>query len=137
MNRPFSNNLDKNDRVLDVVSNRQGKVNVQPREATRMTKVLFDGKSSAVYVDVMNLRLVLNGKAAEDVPPIDGEPPPLPSAKVAGPAAAAPLGQGDPLELLRAQHAGNESEKLVITARFKELTTANERLDRAITALTA
>lgn len=137
MNRPFSNNLDKDNRVLDVVSNRQGKVSVQPRESTRMTKVLFDGKSSAVYVDVMNLRLVLNGKAAEDVPPIDGEPPPLPSAKVAGPAAAPPIGQGDPLELLRAQHAGNEHEKLVITARFKELTTANERLDRAITALTA
>lgn len=145
MTRPFANNLDKNNRVLDVITNRQGKVAIQPRESTRMTKVIFDGRSSGQYVDVMNLRLILDGRQAEDVPPIDGDPPPLPegndgprrafSARTAG---VAPALQGfDAVAILKTQRADNETEKSKITERFKALAAENERLDKAITALTS
>lgn len=135
MTRPFSNNLDKNNRVIDVISNRQGKVNVQPRESTRMTKVLFDGKSAAVYVDVMNLRLVLDGKQAEDLPPIDGEPPPLPADRPQAAPARTLIEGGDATAVLKAELEMNRQLMAALELQFKALRSKNDKLEQAIAIL--
>lgn len=135
MTRPFSNNLDLNNRVLHVPSGKQGKVAVQPRDRTRMTKIIFDGRSSGQYVDVMDLRLILDGKVAEDVPPVDGEPPEKPGPNTRAPAPAGP--QGSALELLRIKRGQNAHAMQALEQQFREIKAENEKIDKAIAALTA
>lgn len=136
MTRPFANNLRCLDRVMDIVSKRHGKVAIQPRESTRMTKVIFDGRSSGQYVDVMNLRLVLDGKVAEDVPPIDGEPPGLPAKVFAGSRTPAPS-SSSALDLLKAKREQNAHAMTALNGQFSELKAENEKIDRAIAALSS
>lgn len=73
----FHNNLEKNDRVLHVPTGRQAKVARSPRspETQRMTSIIFDGKHDVQYVDVMDLRLIPDGRTPEEHAPIDGTPP--------------------------------------------------------------
>lgn len=76
--RPFRNNLVQNDRILDTISNKQGKVARTPKnDKNRMTCVQYDGQSAQRYVDVMQLRIIVDGRTPDDGPPIDGEPPAL------------------------------------------------------------
>lgn len=130
--RPFCNNLAKNDRVFDTVSKKHGTVFRQVNEDSRSVCVLFDGNSTSKYVDVMRLRIVLNGKVAEDVPPIDGEPP-LPDGDAV--AAPKPRRASTALESLIDQRTANIAELANINLRFTALKAENEKIDRAIDIL--
>ena len=74
-NMPFTNNLRKDDRVYDKATLRFGNVQMNPRAASLKISVLFDGAKTQKYVPVGDLRLVVDHKVVEDVPPIDGELP--------------------------------------------------------------
>ncbi len=135
--RPFRNNLQKNDRVFDTESRRQGKVYRTPRdEQSRMTSIVFDGTHSPRYVDVMQLRFMPDGRTPEDVAPIDGEPPAVGKAVVSSaPAPRAPSGS-DPKDILVAEREKAVAEMAEITATYKGLQKKVERLNVAIEALT-
>lgn len=137
MSGEFCNNLDKDNRVFDTVSGRQGKVARQPQsDKQRMTPIIYDGTNSVVYRDVMQLRLVLNGRTPEDDPPVDfpelapplGPKAPPPQAIQLSPTAAA-------AQLLRDEKERNNAEIETIEKRFKVLKASNEKLDAAIVAL--
>ncbi len=137
MTLPFSNNLKKDDRVFDTGSKRQGRVPRDPQsEKQRMTPVIFDGRTSVQYVDVMQLRLVVDGRQIEDNPPIDGIPPELHS-RTAAPAAAAPAKEPDAVTMLREVKGKIAAEISAIEKRFKELKAEEERIDKALAALTS
>lgn len=133
----FSNNLQKNDRVLDTVSGRQGKVKWTPRApAQRRTAILIDGRSVHQYLDVMQLRLIVDGKTPEETPPVDGTPPEEPMRRPAGAAGPTDAVTASALETLRVERARNANEMSEIEQRFRTLKAANEKLDRAIAVLT-
>lgn len=70
---PYCNNLRKDD-VVEVASTlRRGVVATGPREQSRTVAVLLHGTNTPRYLDVLDLRLVVDGKS-EEVPPIDGDP---------------------------------------------------------------
>lgn len=124
----FKNLLTQNDRVLHVPSKRQGKVTTTPRESSRRAAILFDGSGvSAKYIDVMDLRLLVNN-VPEEVPPIEGTPP----EEVAEPTVAV---RGSALDVVTRERDANVAEMETMTLRFRVLKTANERLDRAIIVL--
>lgn len=132
----FSNNLQQNDRVLDTVSGRQGKVARTPRSPEqRRTSIVFDGNSAAQYLDVMQLRLIVNGKTPEEGPPVDGTPPedekPVPTAAANGHVLTAAL------DALKKERAHNVEDMDELDKRFRALRDANEKLDKAIALLTA
>lgn len=134
---PFTNNLQKNDRVFDTASKRQGKVMWTPRSPEqRRTAVLFDGHRVATYLDVMQLRLVVGGKTIEEVPPVDGMPPEEtdPTARKK-PAAIAIHPTTSAVDTLKAERTRNAEEMMRIEGRFKTLKSANEKIDRAISVL--
>jgi hypothetical protein len=72
---PFCNNLKKGDSVEISGSGRRGVVAMQPSETARRVSILLEGLVTPRYFPVLQLRLVVDGKA-ETVPPIDGELPP-------------------------------------------------------------
>ncbi len=136
--RPFRNNLVQNDRVFDTVSTRQGKVSRTPKnDQNRMTCILFDGTQSEKYVDVMQLRLIVDGRTPEDVPPIDGEPPadgqPRPARTPAAPRFAG--ASDDPALNLEAEIKLIDVRQAEITAEFKGLTARKEKFTKALEVL--
>lgn len=140
MSRPFCNNLKKGDRVLVAgTDKRVGTVARNPGESKRLTHVLFTGYERAKGIDVMDLRFIPPGSdAAEDVPPIDGEPPANPlktvweQPRISGPAAVVEESFVD--QLRRKVEAGN-AEIEAMNARAREIRAENDRLERAIAAL--
>lgn len=136
----FCNNLRKGDAVLDVESNRPAKVARQPAETGRMVCVCYQGTASDRYVDVMRLRLVVNGKA-EDVPPVDApeKAPPLSDHQRPTRAAApsAPAAPTDALTILRARKQAITDEITGMENRCRELRAEEKKVDTAITALSA
>ena len=77
------------------------------------------------------------GKVAEDVPPIDGNPPALPSK-----AARTPRPAGDPtgktaLELLKEKRGQNAHAMTALEQQFREIKAENEKIDKAIAALSS
>jgi hypothetical protein len=132
MSRPFCNNLKKNDRVLDTVSERQGKVARKLRsDGHRLTPVILDGTKTARYLDVAQLRFMVGG-TPEDVAPFDGDLPPIrEEAQVARPEFK------DSVAALVAERDANAEEMKGIEKRFKELRAKNDRLERAIAVLNA
>lgn len=132
----FRNNLQKNDRVFDTVSNRQGKVAWTPRDSgSRRTALVYDGQTAPQYRDVMQLRLITNGRTPEDVPPVDGTPPALEPEHTAARIEPQPDGMSA-LDALKSERASNAQEMTRIEARFRLLKNSNERLDRAIAVMT-
>lgn len=130
---PYQNNLALNDRVFDTESKRQGKVARMPRETSRSVSVLFDGTTNPRYLDIMQLRLMPDGRTPEDVPPCDGVP-----ADVAEPRTEIRVvGNGDLLTAARQERTRNADEMAACDKRFRFLKDQNERLDRAIAVLTA
>lgn len=137
MSTAFRNNLEKNDRVFDTVSRRQGKVARTPRdERARMVSITFDGTSTPRYVDVMQLRLMPDGRTPEEAPPVDGTPPSEETGTDPGPALARAAPEPDALGALRTELHQNNEEMTEMNARFKLLRERNERIERAISALT-
>ena len=130
MNTPFHNNLEKNDRVFDTESKRQAKVARTPRGKARLTAITYDGTTTPRYVDVMQLRLMPDGRTPEDCPPIEGTPP----EKFDG---ADPDSGSEPdaLTSLRAELAKNNAEMSGMNARFKTLREQNDRIEKAIAIL--
>lgn len=140
----FCNNLRKGDAVFDTKSRLRGIVARTPRSANRRTSVRLSGKQPA-YLDVMDLRFIPPGETKpEDVPPVDGDAPPLDAPKVR--AARVALGPSiqlspsiefeDPgLHALKDEWKRNAEEIAQIEARFKVLRAKNERLDKAIAVL--
>lgn len=134
MSTPFRNNLKKGDRVLDATTKLAGTVARDPGEKNRRTYVLFSVRERAKGVDVMTLRFIPpNDNVAEDVPPIEGEPPPYPKFEMHAPGIA-PVSV-DPVSLLKADKAGLEREIETMNIRAREIRVKIERLDRAINAL--
>lgn len=125
----FTNNLTQNDRVLDTVTKRQGKVARTPREGSRTVVILFDGKERAKSCDVMTLRFLVNGKP-EDFAPVEGEPPARNTAEKKPPRYALGL-----LSQAKAERETNGAEMAGIEKRFKELRAQNDRLDLVIKTL--
>lgn len=70
---PFKNNLREGDEVLNVRTRKQGRVIETPAPQAKRVKVLGVGGQRFREADVMDLRLVVDGKP-EDAPPIDGDP---------------------------------------------------------------
>ncbi len=125
---PFCNNLKKDDRVAHSQSKRQGTVDAQPRESSRNVSVIWDGNTAPIYVDVMDLRLVLDDKGTLDEhPPIDGEPP---EKKTRAPETV--LAPPNALAALKTERDGIAKQMREIEDRFKFLKTQKERLDGAI-----
>ena len=121
---PFSNNLRLGDPVFDTVTQRPGVVSATPRESKRNVRVRLQGDKTPKRLDVMKLRLVVDGKP-ESVPPVSGEPPaPPPDQK-----------ERTPVQVLRDQKDKNQAIMDKMTEEFKALRHLNDRLDRAIEAL--
>lgn len=118
----FENNLVKGDRVFDTVSKRPGTVSMTPQAAKRNVRVLLQGDKVAKRLDVMKLRLIVDG-VPEDVAPISGTPP------------AAPSTAGDPIEVLKLEKAANKSRMDEMTEEFTKLRTRNEKIDQVIQLL--
>ncbi len=134
MSTPFRNNLEKNDRVFDTESKRQGKVARTPRdEQARMVAVVFDGTTTARYVDVMQLRLMPDGRTPEEFPPVNGSPPTIEETEHKSSDSPEPP---DALAALRDELGRNNHEMTGMNARFKLLREKNDRIERAIAALT-
>lgn len=127
--KPFRNNLEKDDAVFDTVSKRPGAVMARPFRSRRATLVRLQGSKDEDHLDVMQLRLLVNGKT-EEVAPIDGEPPSLDQ-----PAKTPKAASGDPVALLKAEKASNKVKMDSMTAEFKVLRLREERIDKAIAAL--
>ncbi len=119
----FSNNLQREDAVVDH-NKRPGVVVATPRRSKRNIFVRFQGEKTPRRVDVMKLRLVVDGRP-EDTPPVTGEPP--------APRERTP---DDPVEILRAGRAKNKQRMDELESEFKALRIINERVDLAIKALT-
>jgi hypothetical protein len=133
---PFKNCLEKDDRVIHAETKRPGTVAFTPKG--RQTAVTWQGTVSAVYCDVMSLRLIPpNGKGVpEENPPIEGEPPALETATRRTPKPAAPAGS-DALELAKAERAQITARMEAMNAEFKTLKARGEKLDQAIAILSA
>jgi len=131
MNIQFRNNLQKDDRVLHAETKRPGTVRYTPEEGSRTVGIVWQGTKAPQYVDVMKLRLVVDGKP-EDVPPVDGEPPAMGAAAVAKTPAPSSA-----LDALKAERETVTSEMKSHEDAFRVLKQRRERLDAAITALTA
>lgn len=129
---PFRNNLQKNDRVLDTVSGRQGKVKWNPREHGRRTAIQIDGTATPRYLDVMTLRLIANGHTPEESAPVEGEPPAIEPERSEP---QTPCGKGA-LEMLRNELGQNERRMKDAEQTFRTLKKENARIERAILALT-
>lgn len=139
MSIPFNNNLEKNDRVYDTVSKRQGKVARDIRDpSSRRVCILLDGdaSASAKYVDVMQLRLMPDGRTPEQDAPVDGVPP-VEEPKRAAVQPRAHSEEPDALSALRSELERNNTEMNGMNARFKFLKEKNEKLVLAISALTS
>lgn len=140
--RPFYNNLVREDRVFDTATNRHGKVCRTPQSSSqRMTPVILDGTNSVRYIDVMQLRLVADGRTPEDDPPVDGEPDKAgirteAAAPVVTPASR-PLNEPTTLDLLRTRRATIQQEIAAIETRFKALKAEDTKLEQAINILSA
>lgn len=72
---PYCNNLRFGDKVLVPYRDRAGQVNRAPREDAVLVSILFEGCKAEQYVHISELRLMVDGKVLEDVPPCDGVPP--------------------------------------------------------------
>lgn len=130
---PFCNNLKKGDPVLDTQSNRPAKVaRTLASDQQRSVCVRFQGTITDRYVDVMRLRLIVNGQP-EELPPIDGEPPSL---KREAPSPwPDPKPDADPLAMLKAKKTAHADEIAEMEARCRVIRAEDERLDKAIAAL--
>lgn len=137
--RPFRNNLVQNDRIVDTVTKKQGKVARTPKnDKNRMTCVQYDGQSAQRYVDVMQLRLMPDGRTPEEVPPIDGEPPALeePSTKAAPPRPwPSPPASSDPVENIEAELKLIEIRMSEINEEFRTLDGRKAKYRKALEAL--
>jgi hypothetical protein len=118
----YANNLRKNDPVIDANTKRPGKVAADVRETSRTVLVQFQGESSPRRTDVMDLRLVVDGRP-EEIPPINGVPPPR---------AGAARSRNDALESLKADRAAVDAEMRIIEGQFKDRRERRDRLDQAI-----
>lgn len=129
---PFCNNLKKDDAVFDVETKRPGKIANNPRETSRFVSVLLQGTTTPRSIDVMRLRLVVDGKP-EDVPPIDGEPPTLHPHDDPRPKAA--VGIPHALSAVRDEREKIKARMAVIEAEFRTLRATDDRLAAAEKAL--
>lgn len=110
---PFCNNLKKDDEVWHTVSKRRGVVHMQPRPTAIRVSVILDDIETARYFPLEELRLLVDGKIAEDVPPCDGEIP-----KPAAAPAAAPANSGRaPAGLTSEPDDSADSERVLEAAR--------------------
>lgn len=136
MNRPFCNNLKENDRIFDTVTKRQGKVARTPKnERNRRTCIMLDGEKAQRYVDVMQLRFMVDGKP-EDVAPVDGVPSEDAAPKPRSNAAVSTAPKFDSaLAAMTDEVERNNVELASIEKRFRELKVKNERLGQAIALL--
>lgn len=126
----FRNNLKAGDRVLSAEKRRLGDVTVTPRESSRNVSVRWQGCQGAVYVDVLGLRLIVNGQP-ESVPPCDGEPSPEP-ARVEVPKS----GTAELVDALKLKRDAIRGEMDRMNARYKDLQGEAERIEQAIAVLT-
>ena len=135
MSTPFCNNLKKGDPVLDTITNRPAKVARTPQsEQQRMVALIYQGTTSPRYADVMQLRLIVEGKA-EAEPPVTGEPPPVAPKEIHSSGQVYRPTSTDPLEMLRERRASNIAEIDAMTKRATELRHEVNRIDNAILAL--
>lgn len=132
----YHNNLRTGDQVWNVETKRRGLVGQQPRESSRMTAVIYDGTTTARYTDVAVLRLMVDGKIAEDVPPIDGDLPPLPE-NHRPPRSSATVVSSGPIRPLEERLAANKAELAKLEKAHAEIRAENERIDQAIKVLKA
>lgn len=131
---PFCNNLKKDDPVFDVETKRPGKIANNPRETSRFVSVLLQGTTTPRSIDVMRLRLVVDGKP-EDVPPIEGEPPAI-HPHDDRPAPSTGLGVPTALSAIREDRAKIKERMAIIEAEFRTLRATDDRLATAEKALT-
>lgn len=122
----FSNNLRVGDTVLDTDSRRQGEV-VETSEHKRNIRVKFPGGVNARRLDVMKVRLVVDGNP-EDVPPVTGEPP---TAAVARQDAAT----HGAVASLKAERAQIVAEMASMNLKFTGMRARLEKIDKAIDVL--
>jgi hypothetical protein len=130
----YRNNLQKGDRVMHAPTKRVGTVAVSPRESSRNTSILWQGSSQAKYVDVLELRLIVNNQP-EEVPPCDGAPP---GRETAASLAASSSGGGyanGSIESLKRDRDLLDQQMNEMNEKFKKLREYRERLDRAIQVL--
>jgi hypothetical protein len=136
----FRNNLRKGDRVVHADTKRPGSVAFTPKG--RQTAVTWQGTKVPSYCDVMTLRLVLDDKGTlDDVPPVDGEPPALEGTAAkrghAGSIPKAPAAPASALDALKAERDGIAARMRALEDEFRGLKQRREKLDQAITVLTA
>ena len=80
----------------------------------------------------MKLRFIPPGsQVAEDVPPIDGEPPAEPGQAVV----KRPVAKNDPVEMLEGRRRELAAEMKEIEARFATLRAEDAKLEQAIAVL--
>lgn len=134
MATPYCNNLAKDDVIVHAETRRVGKVAHNPEETSRMVGIVWQGTKSVQYVDILLLRYVVNGRP-EDVPPCDGTPPELEGYPAQRPRAR-PV-ETNALEALKKERDDANTEMVRLEARFRELRSNKDRLERAIGVLTA
>lgn len=137
---PFCNNLKKDDPVLDTVSNRPARVARTPQsDQQRMVALTFQGTNSSRYIDVMQLRLIVNGKPEPDAP-VDGTPPPFNEKIITRSNSTHGIPtttEKTPLQMLQDKRASNLAEIETMTKRATDLRLEVNRIDKAILALSS
>ena len=126
----FCNHLTKGDRVLNTKLGREGTIAAKPRETSRYVQIQYDNRTSVGSADVMDLRIILDGRA-EDVPPVTGEPPERQTRTEAQESEEDAV-----LTTLRAQRARHDNTIQELEHKLRMERSAIERLDRAIKVLT-
>lgn len=129
---PYCNNLQKNDRVIHAKTKRPGSVATQPRDSSRMTSILWQGCSTPVYEDVMDLRLVCANGEIDEHPPIDGEPPPR---KHELPKRTPDAAEQAAIDVLKKERDRIDARMKEMEIEFKTLRGEREKYDKAIAAL--
>ena len=127
----YRNNLKKGDPVIAKDTRRPGEIAADVRHNSRTVMVKFQGVPTPQRVDVLQLRLVVDGKP-EDCPPIDGQPP----ERLQKPArSTAESTGGDAVNVLKASRDQLNQELEEMSARFKALRERRDKISQAIDIL--
>ena len=124
----FTNNLKRDDPVEEASTKKRGTIARAPWRKLRAVYVRFNGEPKERRVDVMDLRLVVDG-VAEDVAPVTGDAPPLVRTASTGPTVA------DPASAIKAQRETIKKRMDSMTEEFKGLRLLDDRLSKALAAL--
>lgn len=124
--KPFKNCLRGGDEVFDTVTKKIGVVAASPWATKRNVSVRFVPALKAERLDVMKLRLVVDGKP-EDTPPIEGDPDSRSEVQIEE--------EADALSILKIQRAELKAQMETMNGKFKVMSDRLMKMDEAIKIL--